>query len=151
MSMSTGYGPAADKQQMIALIRQAVDMGVKFFDTAEVYGPFVNEELVGEALAPVRDKVVIATKFGFDIDPKTGQRRGGVNSQPKHIKEVAEASLKRLGVETIDIETIDIEARWIKSCLIKSLPESGAIFGVAVVIEWSNVPKETFGAPSVDV
>jgi len=103
MSMSTGYGPAADKQQMIALIRQAVDMGVKFFDTAEVYGPFVNEELVGEALAPVRDKVVIATKFGFDIDPKTGQRRGGVNSQPKHIKEVAEASLKRLGVETIDL------------------------------------------------
>lgn len=103
MGMSSGYGPPADKQQMIALIRAAVDLGVTFFDTAEVYGPFANEELVGEALAPFRDRVVIATKFGFDIDVKTGERRGGVNSRPEHIKQVAEASLKRLGVDVIDL------------------------------------------------
>jgi len=103
MGMTSVYGPAADKQEMIALMRKAVDLGVTFFDTAEAYGPFVNEQLVGEALAPVRDRVVLATKFGFDIDAKTGERRGGVNSKPEHIKAVAEASLKRLGVEVIDL------------------------------------------------
>ena len=93
MSMSTAYGPPGDRQEMIALIRSAVDQGVTFFDTAEVYGPFINEELVGEALAPVRNQVVIATKFGFDCD---GGKQGGVNSRPPHIKQVVEASLKRL-------------------------------------------------------
>lgn len=102
MGMSSAYGPAADKQEMIALIRTAVERGVAFFDTAEAYGPFVNEELVGEALAPVRDQVVIATKFGFDIDP-SGVRRAGVNSRPEHIKLVADASLKRLKVDAIDL------------------------------------------------
>jgi aryl-alcohol dehydrogenase-like predicted oxidoreductase len=103
MGMSSAYGPAADKQKMIALLRATVDRGITFFDTAEAYGPFVNEELVGEALAPFKGKVVIATKFGFDIDPKTGERRAGLNSRPKHIKEVAEAALKRLRVEAIDL------------------------------------------------
>lgn len=103
MSMSSGYGPAGDPQQMIAIIRSAVEKGVTFFDTAEVYGPYVNEELVGEALAPFKGKVVIATKFGFDLDPVNQQRTGGVNSRPDHIKAVAEASLKRLRVETIDL------------------------------------------------
>jgi len=103
MGMSSAYGPAADKQEMIALIRVAVERGVTLFDTAEAYGPFVNEELVGEALAPVRDQVVIATKFGFDIDSDTGQRGAGVNSRPEHIRQVAEASLKRLKVEAIDL------------------------------------------------
>lgn len=103
MGMSTAYGPVPDRQAMIALIRAAVEQGVTFFDTAEAYGPFVNEELVGEALAPVRDKVVIATKFGFDINPQTGARSGGVNSQPAHIKQVAEASLKRLKTDVIDL------------------------------------------------
>ena len=100
MSMSFGYGPAADKQEMISLIRKAVELGVTFFDTAEVYGPFTNEELVGEALAPFRGKVVIATKFGFDCDSGT---QGPVNSQPDRIKRVVEASLKRLKVQTIDL------------------------------------------------
>ena len=103
MGMSFGYGPAADQQEMISLIRGAVGRGVTFFDTAEAYGPFVNEKLVGEALAPYRGQVVIATKFGFDIDLATGERRGGVNSHPDHIKLVAEASLKRLGVDAIDL------------------------------------------------
>jgi aryl-alcohol dehydrogenase-like predicted oxidoreductase len=103
MGLSFGYGPAVEKQHGIALIRTAVERGVTFFDTAEAYGPFVNEELVGEALAPFRDRVVIATKFGFDIDPATGQRRGGLNSRPEHIRQVAEASLKRLKVDTIDL------------------------------------------------
>lgn len=103
MSMSSAYGPAGDKTEMIALIRNAVDLGVTFFDTAEVYGPFVNEELLGEALEPFKGKVVIATKFGFDLDPATAQRTGGVNSRPEHIKAVAEASLKRLKVEAIDL------------------------------------------------
>src|SRR6266508_4548185 len=103
MGMSYGYGPAANKQEMIALIRAAVERGVTLFDTAEAYGPFTNEELVGEALAPFRDQVVIATKFGFDIDPDTGQRGAGVNSRPEHIRQVAEASLKRLKVESIDL------------------------------------------------
>ncbi len=103
MGMSSAYGPAANKQEMIALIRAAVDRGVTFFDTAEAYGPFVNEELVGEALAPVRNTVVIATKFGFDIDPDTGERGAGLNSRPEHIKVVAEASLRRLRVDVIDL------------------------------------------------
>ena len=89
---------------MIALIRESVDRGVTFFDTAEAYGPFVNEKLVGEALAPFRDQVVIATKFGFDIDPRRGERRGGVNSRPEHVKMVAEASLKHLGTDHIDLD-----------------------------------------------
>jgi aryl-alcohol dehydrogenase-like predicted oxidoreductase len=101
MGMSFGYGPAKDKQEMIPVIRAAVQRGVTFFDTAEVYGPFINEELVGEALAPFRDQVVIATKFGFRLDP-TG-KQAGLNSRPDHIKQVAEASLKRLGVDTIDL------------------------------------------------
>src|SRR5512141_866422 len=102
MGMSFGYGPAADKKEMISLIRTAVERGVTFFDTAEVYGPFTNEELVGEALAPVRDKVVIATKFGFKLDPNTG-KQAGLDSRPEHIKEVAEASLKRLRTDRIDL------------------------------------------------
>jgi aryl-alcohol dehydrogenase-like predicted oxidoreductase len=100
MGMSFGYGPAADKPEMIALIRAAVERGVTFFDTAEAYGPFTNEELVGEALAPMRDHVVIATKFGFKFEAG-GQR--GLDSRPAHIKEVAEASLKRLKVDAIDL------------------------------------------------
>ena len=100
MSMSFGYGPAGDKQEMINVIRSAVEQGVTFFDTAEVYGPFTNEELVGEALAPFRGQVVIATKFGFDCD---SGKQGGVTSQPERIKRVVEASLKRLKVQTIDL------------------------------------------------
>ncbi|MEJ0095354.1 MAG: aldo/keto reductase [Methylocella sp.] len=103
MGMSWAYGPAGDRAAMIALLRDAVDLGVTFFDTAEVYGPFVNEELVGEALAPVRDKVIIATKFGLALDPKGGPQPIGVNSRPDHIKAVAEASLKRLKTEAIDL------------------------------------------------
>jgi len=102
MGMSFGYGPPKDKQQMISLIRTAVERGVTFFDTAEVYGPFTNEELVGEALAPFRAKVVIATKFGFKLDPATG-KQAGLDSRPAHIQEVAEASLKRLKVDAIDL------------------------------------------------
>jgi aryl-alcohol dehydrogenase-like predicted oxidoreductase len=101
MGMSYGYGPAPDKQEMIALIRSAVELGVTLFDTAEVYGPFINEELVGEALEPVRDQVVIATKFGFTLSPEGKQT--GVNSRPEHVKEVAEASLKRLKTDRIDL------------------------------------------------
>jgi aryl-alcohol dehydrogenase-like predicted oxidoreductase len=102
MGMSFGLGPPADKQEMISLIRAAVERGVTFFDTAEVYGPFTNEELVGEALAPFREQVVIATKFGFKIDPSTG-KQAGLDSRPEHIKEVAEASLKRLRTDVIDL------------------------------------------------
>src|SRR6266705_3099597 len=102
MGLSYAYGPATEKQQAIAVIRTAVERGVTFFDTAETYGPFTNEELVGEALRPHREQVVIATKFGFDIAPD-GQRRGGLNSRPEHIKQVAEASLKRLMTGVIDI------------------------------------------------
>ncbi len=98
MGMSDSYGPPADKQEMISLLRTAVERGVTFFDTAEVYGPFTNEELVGEALAPLHDEVVIATKFGFKLDPD-----GGVDSRPEHIREVAEASLKRLRIDVIDL------------------------------------------------
>jgi aryl-alcohol dehydrogenase-like predicted oxidoreductase len=100
MGLSFGYGPAVDKQQGISIIRAAVERGVTFFDTAEVYGPFANEELVGEALAPFRDQVVIATKFGFDI---VEGKQSGLNSRPEHIKEVAEASLKRLKTDRIDL------------------------------------------------
>src|SRR6185503_19229157 len=101
MGMSYGYGPAPDKQEMISLIRSAVERGITFFDTAEVYGPFKNEELVGEALAPIRDRVVIATKFGFKLSPSGEQI--GVDSRPEHIREVAENSLKRLKIDTIDL------------------------------------------------
>ena len=103
MSMTSAYGPAADRNDAIKLIRGAVERGVTFFDTAEVYGPFANEELVGEALAPFKGRVVIATKFGFDLDPVTAQRTGGLNSRPEHIKAVAEASLRRLKFDTIDL------------------------------------------------
>jgi aryl-alcohol dehydrogenase-like predicted oxidoreductase len=102
MGMSFGYGPAGEKHEMISVIRAAVERGVTFFDTAEVYGPFTNEELVGEALAPFRRKVAIATKFGFKLDPNTG-KQAGLDSRPEHIKEVAEASLKRLKTDVIDL------------------------------------------------
>jgi aryl-alcohol dehydrogenase-like predicted oxidoreductase len=101
MGMSMSYGPPADKQEMISLLRSAVERGVTFFDTAEAYGPFTNEELVGEALAPIREQVVIATKFGFKLD--SNGETTGVDSRPEHIKEVAEASLKRLKIDTIDL------------------------------------------------
>jgi aryl-alcohol dehydrogenase-like predicted oxidoreductase len=103
MGLSYGFGPAVDKQEGIALIRAAVEKGVTFFDTAEAYGPFANEELVGEALAPFRSKVVIATKFGFKVDPTAARGLNGVDSRPSHIKEVAEASLKRLKTDVIDL------------------------------------------------
>jgi aryl-alcohol dehydrogenase-like predicted oxidoreductase len=102
MGMSFGYGPAMDRREAIALIRSAVERGVTFFDTAEVYGPFLNEELVGEALAPVREQVVIATKFGFKLDPKTNKSIG-LDSRPQHVREVADASLKRLRTDRIDL------------------------------------------------
>ena len=101
MGMSFAYGPPPDRKEMIALIRKAVDLGITFFDTAEAYGPYVNEELVGEALAPVRERVVIATKFGFSFGPKGEQT--GQDSRPGHIKEVAEASLRRLRIDAIDL------------------------------------------------
>ena len=101
MSMSAGYGPAADKQEMISLIRKAAELGVTFFDTAESYGPFVNEELVGEALAPLREQVVIATKFGFTFRPNGDET--GMDSRPEHIRQVAEASLRRLRTDHIDL------------------------------------------------
>jgi aryl-alcohol dehydrogenase-like predicted oxidoreductase len=101
MGMSFGYGPAGDEQQMMSVIRAAVDLGVTFFDTAEVYGPFTNEHLVGKALSPVRDQVVIATKFGFHLD--ANGKQAGLNSRPDHIKEVADASLKRLQTDAIDL------------------------------------------------
>jgi aryl-alcohol dehydrogenase-like predicted oxidoreductase len=103
MGMSFAYGPPADKQEMISLLRAAVERGVTLFDTAEVYGPFTNEELIGEALSPIRDKVIIATKFGFALDPKSGAGWTGLNSRPAHIREVAEASLKRLKIDAIDL------------------------------------------------
>ncbi|MGD9646353.1 MAG: aldo/keto reductase [Pirellulales bacterium] len=101
MGMSFGYGPAGDEQEMISVIRSAVDLGITFFDTAEVYGPFTNEVLVGKALSPIRQQVVIATKFGFNID--VDGKQAGLNSRPEHIKEVAEASLKRLNIDCIDL------------------------------------------------
>jgi len=103
MGMSSAYGQVPDKQEMVSLLRAAVERGITFFDTAEVYGPFTNEELVGDALSPIRDQVVIATKFGFKLDP-TGERvQVGVDSRPEHVKEVAEASLKRLKIDSIDL------------------------------------------------
>ncbi len=103
MGMSSAYGPAANKQDMITLIRAAHERGVTFFDTAEAYGPFANEDLVGEALAPIRDKVIIATKFGFDINPLTGERGSGTNSRPEHIRSAVEGSLRRLRTDCIDL------------------------------------------------
>jgi aryl-alcohol dehydrogenase-like predicted oxidoreductase len=103
MGMSFGFGPAKDKQEMVALLHAAVDRGVTFFDTAEVYGPFVNEELVGEGLAPFRGKVVIATKFGWEANPADGGKWNALNSRPEHIKQVAEASLQRLKIDAIDL------------------------------------------------
>ena len=103
MSMTGGYSDKPDWQEMVSLIRSAVDQGVTFFDTAEIYGPYVNEELVGEALAPFRDQVVIATKFGWDIDPIERKPRGRVTSRPEVIKQVVDGSLQRLGVETLDL------------------------------------------------
>src|SRR2546422_9875017 len=103
MGMTFSYGPPADKKEMIKLLQAAVERGVTFFDTAEVYGPFNNEELVGEALAPFKGKVVIATKFGFKLDPNGGPKWVGLDSRPEHIRQVAEASLKRLRVEAIDL------------------------------------------------
>ena len=103
MGLGAVYGPTIDKSAAISLLRSAFDEGVTLFDTAEAYGPFANERLLGEALAPIRDQVVIATKFGFDIDMTTGTRTGGVNSRPEHIKAVADASLQRLGVDSIDL------------------------------------------------
>jgi aryl-alcohol dehydrogenase-like predicted oxidoreductase len=103
MGLSFGFGPATDRQEAISLIRAAVERGVTFFDTAEAYGPFVNEEVVGEALAPFRDQVVIATKFGFKLDPTVERGIVGLDSRPEHIREVADAALKRLKVETIDL------------------------------------------------
>jgi aryl-alcohol dehydrogenase-like predicted oxidoreductase len=103
MGMSFSYGPPADKQEMISLLRSAIERGVTFFDTAEVYGPLTNEELVGEALAPFRGQVVIATKFGFKLDPNGGPQWVGLDSRPEHIKEVAEGSLKRLNVDALDL------------------------------------------------
>jgi aryl-alcohol dehydrogenase-like predicted oxidoreductase len=103
MGMSFAYGPPPDRQLMIALIRSAVEQGVTLFDTAEAYGPFTNEELVGEALEPVRDQIVIATKFGFDFEPGVDAGQGGMNSRPEHIKKVAEASLKRLRTDHVDL------------------------------------------------
>ena len=102
MGMSFGYGPPKDKQEMISVIRGAFDRGITFFDTAEVYGPYINEELVGEAVAPFRDQVVVATKFGFNIDPNTRENKG-LNSRPEHIREVVEGSLRRLNVNVIDL------------------------------------------------
>ena len=103
MSFASSYGPSPEKAEAIKVIRCAYDLGVTFFDTAEVYGPWTNEVLLGEALAPVRENVVVATKFGFDVDQSTGARRGGLNSRPDHIRHVVEASLKRLRMDHIDL------------------------------------------------
>jgi aryl-alcohol dehydrogenase-like predicted oxidoreductase len=103
MGLSSAYGPPTPRPDGVKIIRTAFEQGVTLFDTAEAYGPFANEELVGEAVAPFRDQVVVATKFGFDIDPKTGQRRSGLNSRPQHIREAVEAMLKRLKTGTIDL------------------------------------------------
>jgi aryl-alcohol dehydrogenase-like predicted oxidoreductase len=103
MGMSFSYGPPPDRQEMISLLRAAVDRGINFFDTAEVYGPLTNEKLLGDALSPIRDQVVIATKFGFRLDPEGKKPWSGLDSRPEHIREVAEASLKRLRIDTIDL------------------------------------------------
>ena len=119
MGMSFGYGPPKDKQEMIALLRAAVERGVTFFDTAEVYGPFTNEELVGEALAPFRDQVVIATKFGFKLDPDGGHVVG-LDSRPEHIREVAEASLQAAAASTASICSISIAST--RTCRSRTWP-----------------------------
>jgi aryl-alcohol dehydrogenase-like predicted oxidoreductase len=103
MGLDYGYGPATDRQEGVQIIRAAADLGVTFFDTAEVYGPFTNEELVGDALAPIRDRVIIATKFGWNIDPETGERLPGLNSRPEHIRRATEGSLTRLKTDRIDL------------------------------------------------
>ena len=103
MGMNFSYGAVQDENEMISLMHQAVEMGITFFDTAEVYGPFTNEVLVGKALSPIRDKVVIATKFGFQVNPDGSRAWQGLNSRPEHIKQVAEDSLRRLNIETIDL------------------------------------------------
>ena len=103
MGLSHGYGPASDTKEAVSLIRRAAELGVTLFDTAEVYGPFANEKVVGEALAPVRDQVVIATKFGFDVDPRSGQHRGGLNSRPDHIRTAVDGMLRRLRTDRIDL------------------------------------------------
>jgi aryl-alcohol dehydrogenase-like predicted oxidoreductase len=103
MGLDYGYGPATARDEGIAIIRAAVERGVTFFDTAEAYGPFTNEKVVGQALAPVRDRVVVATKFGWNIDPETGERRPGLNSRPEHVKRATEGMLKRLGTDRIDL------------------------------------------------
>jgi len=103
MGLSSAYGPAVPREDGIKMIREAFDRGITLFDTAEAYGPFENERLVGEALAPIRNQVFIATKFGFDIDLKTGQRSGGLNSSPQHIREVVDAMLMRLQIDSIDL------------------------------------------------
>lgn len=137
MSMTSAYGPPADKAEMISLVRAAYEQGVTFFDTAEAYGPFTNEELVGEALAPMRDQVVIATKFGFDIDPITGKRGPGTNSRPEHIRAAVEGMLKRLQTDSIDLlyqhrvdENVPIEE---VAGAVKSLIEAGEVkhFGLS--------------------
>ena len=137
MSMTSAYGPPADKAEMVRLIRAAYEQGVTFFDTAEAYGPFTNEELVGEALAPMRDQVVIATKFGFDIDPETGKRGPGTNSRPEHIQAAVDGMLTRLRTESIDLlyqhrvdENIPIED---VAGAVKGLIEAGKVkhFGLS--------------------
>ena len=121
MGLSHGLGPATEKQEAIKVIRTAVDRGVTFFDTAEVYGPLINEELVGEALAPFRGQVVIATKFGFKANPADAGKWTALDSHPKHIKEVAEASLKRLRVNALDLFSISTVLTW--KFQSKTLPE----------------------------
>jgi aryl-alcohol dehydrogenase-like predicted oxidoreductase len=118
MGMSFSYGPPKDKQEMITLLHAAVDRGITFFDTAEVYGPFINEELLGEALAPYKGKVVIATKFGFKFEPETN-KNVGLDSRPERIKAVAEASLKRLKVDAIDLF---YRTAWTLRCQLKMWP-----------------------------
>src|SRR5260370_41570130 len=136
MGMSFGYGPAGEKKEMISLIRSAVEYGVTFFDTAEAYGPFTNEELVGEALADIREQVVIATKFGFKFDPDSG-KQVGLDSRPEHIKQVAAASLKRLKSDVIDLfyqhrvdPAVPIED---VACAVKELIQEGKVrhFGLS--------------------
>jgi aryl-alcohol dehydrogenase-like predicted oxidoreductase len=112
MGMTFSFPPFPEKKEMISLIRKAVELGITFFDTAEVYGPYNNEELVGEALEPLKGQVVIATKFGFDLDPQGGPGWTGLNSRPEHIRQVAEASLKRLRIDSIDLfyqHRVDLE------------------------------------------
>jgi aryl-alcohol dehydrogenase-like predicted oxidoreductase len=146
MGINFSYGHALDKQQAIDLIRGAVERGVTFFDTAEIYGPFTNEELVGEALAPFRDQVVIATKFGWRLDPETG-RPIGMDSRPEHIRKVAEASLKRLKVDVIDLlyqhrVDPDVPIEHVAGT-VKDLIQEGKVKHSA----YPNLPRRPSGAP----